>query len=197
MRKVPELRFDGFDGEWEEKKIDDLARFYSGGTPSSRNSTYYNGTIPFIRSGEIHSACTELFISEEGLLNSSAKMVDEGDLVYALYGATSGEADIIKMSGAINQAILAIKLYDNYNSVFVLNYLNKNKEIILNKYLQGGQGNLSAQIVRNLNIKIPFFGEQEKIGDLFKNIDALIEKQEDKVSKMEDFKKSMLQKMFP
>lgn len=197
MRKVPELRFDGFYEEWEEKKINDLAEFYSGGTPTSNNHSYYNGSIPFIRSGEIHSNITELYISEEGLSNSSAKMVNKGDLVYALYGATSGEADIIRMSGAINQAILAIILEDEYNPIFILNYLNKSKNYILSKYLQGGQGNLSGQIVRNIDIALPKSSEQEKIGDLFKKIDDLIEIQEGKVSKMEDYKKSMLQKMFP
>lgn len=197
MRKVPELRFDGFDGEWEEKKINDLAEFYSGGTPTSNNRSYYNGSIPFIRSGEIHSNTTELYISEEGLSNSSAKMVNKGDLVYALYGATSGEADIIKMSGAINQAILAIILEDEYNPIFILNYLNKSKNYILSKYLQGGQGNLSGQIIRNIEIALPKSSEQEKIGDLFSKLDDLIEIQEGKVAKMEDLKKSMLQKMFP
>lgn len=197
MRKVPELRFAGFDGEWKEKKINEFAEFYSGGTPTSNNRSYYNGSIPFIRSGEIHSNITELYISEEGLSNSSAKMVNKGDLVYALYGATSGEADIIRMSGAINQAILAIILEDEYNPIFILNYLNKSKNYILSKYLQGGQGNLSGQIVRNIDIALPKSSEQEKIGDLFKKIDDLIEIQENKVSKLEDFKKSMLQKMFP
>ena len=52
---------------------------------------------------------TELTISESGLNNSSAKMVQKGDLLYALYGATSGEVSISKIDGAIDQAILCIK----------------------------------------------------------------------------------------
>lgn len=135
------------------------------------NSKYYNGNIPFIRSGEIHKDSTELKISEEGLKNSSAKLVNEGDLLYALYGATSGEADISKINGAINQAILAIKVNKETNKKFLLNYFNYTKNSILSRYLQGGQGNLSAQIIKNLRIEIPTRIEQEKIGDLFSKID--------------------------
>ena len=69
---------------------------------------YYGGNIPFIRSGEIGESSTELYITEEGLKNSSAALVEQGDILYTLYGATSGEVDRSKIKGAINQAILAI-----------------------------------------------------------------------------------------
>lgn len=197
MIKVPELRFASFDGEWESKKVRELADFYSGGTPTSSNSKYYSGSIPFIRSGEIHKDSTELKISEDGLKNSSAKLVCKGDLLYALYGATSGEADISRIDGAINQAILAIKVNEYSSKKFLLNFFNYRKNNILSKYLQGGQGNLSAQIIKNLNIELPYVSEQEKIGDLFSKIDQLIESQQDLVDQTMAFKKSMLQKMFP
>lgn len=194
---MPELRFAGFDGEWESKKVRELADFYSGGTPTSSNSKYYSGSIPFIRSGEIHKDSTELKISEDGLKNSSAKLVCKGDLLYALYGATSGEADISRIDGAINQAILAIKVNEYVSKKFLLNFFNYRKNNILSKYLQGGQGNLSAQIIKNLNIELPYVSEQEKIGDLFSKIDQLIEGQQELVDQTMAFKKSMLQKMFP
>ena len=57
---------------------------YSGGTPKSGDTEYYDGDIPFIRSGEIYSDKTELFITELGMRNSSAEMVHEGDILYAL-----------------------------------------------------------------------------------------------------------------
>lgn len=58
---VPNLRFPGFEGEWENKRIGDIGKFFSGGTPSSSRKDFYGGEIPFIRSGEIHSDKTELF----------------------------------------------------------------------------------------------------------------------------------------
>lgn len=63
---------------------------------------YYEGNIPFIRSAEINSDSTELFLSEEGLKNSSAKTVAKGDILYALYGVTSGEVGRSRLNGAIN-----------------------------------------------------------------------------------------------
>ena len=107
--RFPKLRFPGFEGEWEEKTLGEVATSFSGGTPKSGEPRFYGGYIPFIRSGEIHGDKTELFITEDGLNNSSAKLVKKGDLLFALYGATSGEVDLSKIEGAINQAILCIR----------------------------------------------------------------------------------------
>ena len=61
--------------------------------------------------------------------NSSAKLVKKGDILYALYGATSGEVDISKINGAINQAILCIVPKINYNSGFIMQWLKYQKRI--------------------------------------------------------------------
>lgn len=159
---------------WEQRKLGGVAKFYSGGTPSVGVSDYYDGTIPFIRSAEINSTSTELYLSELGLQNSSAKMVHRGDILYALYGATSGEVGISKINGAINQAILAIIPHKGYNSEFLEQWLRKNKEAIIKTYLQGGQGNLSGAIVKQIKVSFPSFDEQQKIGKSFQKIDSLI-----------------------
>ncbi|MBF1157607.1 MAG: restriction endonuclease subunit S, partial [[Eubacterium] sulci] len=103
---VPEIRFKGFTDAWEQRKLGEFTISYSGGTPSVGIKEYYNGQIPFIRSAEINSEITELFLTEEGLKNSSARLVDVGDILYALYGATSGEVGRARLKGAVNQAIL-------------------------------------------------------------------------------------------
>ena len=181
---VPNLIFPGFGGEWEREKLRDKCSFYSGGTPSSSNKSYYNGEIPFIRSGEISGDSTELFLSEFGLNNSSAKMVDIGDLLLALYGATSGQIAISKIRGAINQAILCIK--SSYDNIFLKSVWEKHVDKILQAYLQGGQGNLSADIVKNLSFYFPSLDEQNKISKLIVLIDERIETQ-NKI--IEDLKK--------
>lgn len=76
---VPALRFPEFSGEWKRHKLLEICSFYSGGTPSSSKKEFYNGNIPFIRSGELHKDKTELFITEDGLNNSAAKLVETGD----------------------------------------------------------------------------------------------------------------------
>ena len=116
----PEIRFAGFTDAWEQRELGTIASSYSGGTPTAGKSEYYDGDIPFIRSGEINEEKTELFLSELGYNNSSAAMVEKGDILYALYGATSGEVSISKLKGAINQAILAIKPNEGYDSEFLM-----------------------------------------------------------------------------
>lgn len=195
MNKVPNLRFKEFSGKWEKIKLGDKCTFYSGGTPLTTNKKYYDGNIPFIRSAEISSTSTELNISEDGLNNSSAKMVKKGDLLYALYGATSGEVSISKIDGAINQAILCIQS-DRLNLLFLEKILRKNKDNIINTYLQGGQGNLSSKIVQDLRYYFPSLEEQEKIAAFFSLIDKKIALQTEKVEELKNYKKGLMQKIF-
>ena len=194
--KVPELRFAGFADDWEERKLAEFTTSFSGGTPSAGNSSYYKGDIPFIRSGEINSDKTELFLTEDGLKNSSAKMVSVGDILYALYGATSGEVGISQINGAINQAILAIRPIGGYSSHFIMQWLRLQKQKIIDKYLQGGQGNLSGSIVKNLILNVPNFEEQQRIGSFFKQLDDTIALHQRKLDLLKEQKKGFLQKMF-
>ncbi|CAM4275031.1 type I restriction enzyme, S subunit [Weissella hellenica] len=152
-----------------------VSNSYSGGTPSASRTDYYGGKIPFIRSAEINSNSTELYLTESGFKNSSAKMVQLGDILYALYGATSGEVGISKINGAINQDILTIKPTEGDNAQFIMQWLKGRKGHIVNTYLQGGQGNLSGSIIKNLEIMIPDDKKEEiKIGEFLQSIDNLI-----------------------
>ena len=195
--KVPQIRFEGFTEDWEQRKVSEITSSYSGGTPKAGTTEYYDGDIPFIRSGEIYGDTTELFITEEGLNSSSAKMVHIGDILYALYGATSGEVSRAKLDGAINQAILAIIPNEEVNADFLAEWFRKEKAQITDKYLQGGQGNLSAQIIKNLKVTIPMREEQNKIGEYFSKVNHLITLHQRKCEQTKTLKKYMLQKMFP
>ena len=159
--------------KWKTIRLGNECAFFSGGTPKSTNSRYYGGTIPFIRSGEIHGEKTELFLTDDGLKCSSAKMVSKGDLIVALYGATSGEVDISKIDGAINQAILCIRP-TWINRVYLKYLLEDRKDDILNTYLQGGQGNLSAEIIKNLIFDIPDESSQLVVVDFLNIVDQHI-----------------------
>ena len=171
---VPEIRFKGFTDAWEQRKLGEVSESYSGGTPSVGVKEYYGGQIPFIRSAEINSEITELFLTEEGLKKSSARLVAMGDILYALYGATSGEVGRARLRGAINQAILAINPHTGYDSEYLAQWLRKSKHSIIETYLQGGQGNLSGTIVKELLVDFPSLKEQRAIGDFFSQLDHLI-----------------------
>ena len=159
---------------WEQRKLGEISESYSGGTPSAGKDEYYGGDIPFIRSAEIADFKTELFLTEEGYKSSSAQMVKPGDILYALYGATSGEVAVSKQKGAINQAILAILPTEKCDASYLASWLRSMKQTIVATYLQGGQGNLSGAIVKELEVPLPCIAEQKHIGFLFANLDNLI-----------------------
>ncbi len=193
----PKIRFEGCTDDWEQRKLREMSESYSGGTPSVAKSEYYGGDIPFIRSAEINSDFTELFITEKGLNNSSARLVNEGDILYALYGATSGEVGRARLKGAINQAVLDIQVHEGYDAEYLAQWLKKSKRAIVDTFLQGGQGNLSGTIVKGLDVDFPALPEQQRIGEYFSNLDTLITLHQRKCEETKTLKKYMLQKMFP
>jgi type I restriction enzyme S subunit len=190
----PQLRFYEFVGEWEKKKLGDICSFFSGGTPTSSRKEYYIGNIPFIGSGNIYDKSVDKYISEKALKNSSAKIVEEGDILYALYGANSGDVAISQLSGAINQAILCIRTEEEKK--FLFQVLTHKKVSIVRTFLQGGQGNLSAQIVKKLKIGFPDKQEQQKIASFLTAIDYCIQTLEKKKNLLEKYKKGVMQKIF-
>ena len=180
---------------WKSIRLGDECVFFSGGTPKSTDSSYYGGSIPFIRSGEIHGEKTELFLTEAGLQNSSAKMVGKGDLLIALYGATSGEVDISKIDGAINQAILCIRPYD-MSKQYLRYLLEDSKDDIINTYLQGGQGNLSAEIIKNLRVDMPDSTAQSSVVEFLSMIERRIEMSIAECEQIQAMKRSLIQQLF-
>ncbi len=194
---IPKLRFPEFkdDGEWVENKLDEVFESFSGGTPTTSNKEYYGGNIPFIRSAEINKEKTELFITEEGLNNSSAKIVNKGDLLVALYGANSGDSAISKINGAINQAILCLR--SEYSNDFTYYFLTYRKKEIISKFIQGGQGNLSGDIIKSILLPFPSKQEQQKIAECLSSLEELIEARKQKLALLKQHKKGLMQNLFP
>lgn len=197
-KNVPALRFPEFRGMegWRKSHVyEECPNSYSGGTPKTTEKIFYGGNIPFIRSAEIGKNKTELYITQEGLNNSSAQMIQKGDLLIALYGANSGDIAIAKIDGAINQAILCLRAKEN--NLFMYYTLQKNKKNIVSKYLQGGQGNLSAEIIKSIVFYMPQKTEQQKIADCLSSLDELIEATSRKVEILKEHKKGLMQQLFP
>jgi type I restriction enzyme S subunit len=171
-------RFVGFEEDWEEGKIKDIATTFSGGTPSSKTIEYYDGNIPWIKSGELNKGIikkTEGFISELGLNNSSAKLVKVDTILIAMYGATAGVCAITKVKGAINQAVLALVLNSEIDTFFTYQLLKIKMPNIVHRMVQGGQPNLSSGIINSIKIKLPKLEEQQKIAAILSSFDKEIE----------------------
>lgn len=196
-KTLPEWRFPEFQGcgEWKSKSMGKACKMFSGGTPDTSKKEFYGGAIPFIRSAEINKSSTELFITEEGFKNSSAKMVKKGDILIALYGANSGEVALSKIDGAINQAILCLR--HETNNAFVYHYFTHMKNRIISKYIQGGQGNLSGQIIKSVNLYFPKTEEQQKVADCLSEIDTMITEQSNRLEQLKTHKKGLMQGLFP
>jgi type I restriction enzyme S subunit len=144
---------------WEVKKLGEVYKTTSGGTPSRKKPEYYtNGTYFWIKSKELNNTFvinTEEMINEEGLRYSSAKLIPPYTVLIALYGATVGEIGITSNSSTCNQAICAIIENEKYAFSFIFLFLRMNKEYILNNAVGSAQQNISQEMLKNLDIIIP------------------------------------------
>ena len=118
-------------------------------------------------------------------------MVEAGDLLLAMYGATSGDIAVSKIKGAINQAILCIRT--SQNKKFIESVWNKHVSKILRKYLQGGQGNLSADIVKGISFSFPTLVEQERIAKLISLLDERIATQNKIIEDLKKLKSAIIE----
>ena len=116
-------------------------------------------------------------------------MVEIGDLLLAMYGATSGDIAVSKIKGAINQAILCIRT--KQNKIFIESVWNKHVSKNLKKYLQGGQGNLSADIVKGISFFFPTLKEQEKIANIVSLLDERIATQNKVIDRLQSLIKGL------
>lgn len=167
---------------WKWVKLGEVCKTTSGGTPSRNEPKYYNGNIPWVKSGELAKGLildTEEKISEEAIKNSSAKVFPKGTLLIALYGATIGKLAFLGVDAATNQAICCIYKNENIESHFLYNYLFYKKQKLVDQGIGGAQPNISQTILKNLEIPLPPKPIQQaivsKIEELFSELDKSIE----------------------
>ena len=204
MRNVPKLRFSGFSDEWEETSISNVCKLSSGSTPSKAKQENWNGEYLWVTSGELKSKFIYDTIdktTEQGKKESNLREYEKGTFVIAIYGleaqGTRGSSAILGEKATISQACMALEPIKDLNSEFLYSWYQKYGEMIGIRYAQGTkQQNLSTDLVGNLRIVVPKKEEQEKIANFLTKVDKLIEKQDEKVSNLEQYKKGMMQKIF-
>lgn len=151
---------------WQIKKLGEVCLTTSGGTPSRAKNSYYNGNIPWVKSGELDKGLildTEEKITEDAIRNSSAKVFPKGTLLIALYGATIGKLAFLGVDAATNQAVCGIYKNENINSNYLYNFLFYKKLSLVKQGIGGAQPNISQGILKNLEIPIPPLPEQQAI----------------------------------
>lgn len=198
---VPEVRFKGFAGAWDEKSLgDEVADIVGGGTPNTFEPTYWNGDIDWYSPTEIG---TKVFadgsvkkITELGLHNSSAKLLPANKTILFTSRAGIGDMAILRRIGATNQGFQSIVLKDGYDPYFIYSMGHIIKDYAI-KYSSGSTFlEISGKILGRMVIKVPSLTEQEKIGTYFHSLDKTITLHENELEKLNNLKKACLEKMF-
>ena len=160
---------------WETKRLGDVCQTSAGGTPTKGRSEYYdNGTIPWLRSGEINKMyiCnTGLFINELGLRNSSAKWFPKNTVVIAMYGATVGQVGILCHEMTTNQAVCGIFPNKTFAPIYLYHFLLSQKENYIKIAAGGAQPNISQNIVRNTLVCCPPLALQQQFAEKIEAIE--------------------------
>lgn len=197
---VPEIRSDGFEGEWELLEINDLADdFQSGGTPKTNVREYWDGDIPWIQSSDLETNClfeikVQKSISEKGLKNSSAKIIPK-DSIAVVTRVGVGKLVVMRHEYATSQDFLSLSnLKSNIEFTAYLLYRLLQKEVT---QLQGTsiKGITKVELLSK-KVLIPSLLEQQAIGSYFSNLDQLITSYQEKITQLETLKKKLLQDMF-
>jgi type I restriction enzyme, S subunit len=152
---------------WIWTTIGEVAETTSGGTPSRQSPEYYNGTIPWVKSGELEDniiLSVEEFITEEGLKSSNAKIFRQGTPLVAMYGATVGKTAILGLDATTNQAICAISPLQNaFISKFIVYWLQAQRQTLIDQSFGGAQPNINQGIIRAFPMPLAPLSEQYRI----------------------------------
>jgi type I restriction enzyme S subunit len=194
-----QTRLPGFHGEWEAKRLGDLAEMASGGTPVSSVPAFYGGGIPWVsiadmtRAGRVIER-TEKTLTPLGLANSAAQMFAAGTVLYAMY-ASLGECSIAGMPVSTSQAILGIRPKHEIDNVFLYYVLTSLKTTVKSLGQQGTQSNLNKGMVQAFRFTLPSREEQVAIAAVLSDMDAELTALEARRDKFRDLKQAMMQEL--
>lgn len=198
---VPEIRFKGFTGAWEERKLGDIADITGGGTPSTSNNDYWDGIINWYSPAEISNQIflnsSQRKITELGYSSCSAKMLPRGTVLFTSR-AGIGKTAILSAEGCTNQGFQSIVPHANeLDSYFIFSRtheLKKYGEVV-------GAGStfveVSGKQMAAMTLMMPpKFNEQKMIGDFFKRLDSILTLHQRKLEMLKNIKQAFLDKMF-
>ncbi|MBS4460726.1 restriction endonuclease subunit S [Lactococcus petauri] len=197
-KKSPQLRFEGFTDDWEERKLGELSNIVGGGTPSTSNPEYWDGDIDWYAPAEIgeqsYVSKSKKTITELGLKKSSARILPVGTVLFTSR-AGIGNTAILAKEATTNQGFQSIVPDQNkLDSYFIFSRTNE-----LKRYGEvTGAGSTFVEVSgKQMSIMIPELSEQQKIGSFFKQLDDTIALHQRKLDLLKEQKKGFLQKMFP
>ena len=184
--------------------IGDLFETYSGGTPTKSIKEYYEGgSIPWLRSGEVcqkEITETELFITEKGLKESSAKYYPENTVVVAMYGATAAQVGILRIKSTSNQAVCGILPHKDFLPEFVYYWFCSIEDKLAAQAQGGAQPNISQQKIKKVEIPIYSITEQQSIVATLDSLKSKVDRLQENYNKISQecdaLKQAILRKVF-
>jgi len=185
--------------KWEEKSIIEITSVIVGGTPSTTNKRYWNGSIGWLSSGDVNKGIIykpTKWITLEGLNNSSAKLMPANTVLLAMTGATLGKIGFLTFECSGNQSIAGFIPTGSFYSPYLYYILKYNTNRILSLAGGGAQSGINKSTIESLTFNFPNIEEQTKIADFLTAIDAKINIISAQFKKAEKFKKGLLQQMF-
>lgn len=198
---IPELRFPEFvnEGEWAKTTLGDIGNFIGGGTPDTTKPEYWNGDIQWytpteVKEGKVGKSIRT--ITEEGLRNSSAKLLPKGALLLSTR-ATIGDIAIANCECTTNQGFQSLVVKHSEVNTFWFYWIIQHK----NELIKKASGSTFPEIGKNEILKIEAFKptpqEQQKIAACLTSLDDLIAAHRQKLELLQDHKKGLLQNLFP
>lgn len=189
---------------WQLSTIGVECKTGAGGTPNKMYKEYYEGgDIPWLRSGEVCSRNiynTELFITQAGVDNSSAKWFPKSTVVVAMYGATAGQVGILQIPSTTNQAVCGIFPNKKYLPDFIYYVILSQKEYLVAQATGNAQSNISQKKIKGVSIPIIEIGDQKRIVSQLDNLDECCKVLQENYNKTivlcEDLKQTLLRKAF-
>ncbi|PTF40483.1 restriction endonuclease subunit S [Staphylococcus chromogenes] len=190
--------------EFKEYKLADITKkIYSGGTPSTRETSYWNGDLKWLSSGETSNRfiiSTEKTITQKGVENSSTKLAFKHDLVMASAGQgyTRGQTSFLKIDTYINQSLIAISVNkDKIHPLYLFyNLVNRYDELRQISDSSSTRGSINTKMIKNLNILIPEKSHQNRIVYLINSIDEKIEINKKIIANLEELSKTLFKRWF-
>ena len=190
--------------EWKKVKLGDVCeRVTSGGTPTANITSYYNPpTVPWLKTKEVNYCRiteTENYISEEGLANSSAKLIAPNSVIIAMYGQgdTAGRVAINKIPLTTNQACCNLTIDESKADYeFIYYQLCTLYKKMVSLKAGAAQPNLNAQIIKNLEIKLPSLLIQHRIATILSRYDSLIENYQKQIKLLEEAAQRLYKEWF-
>jgi len=169
--------------DWKEYKIADLVEIiFSGGTPNTKVNEYWNGSLPWLSSGETKNRyinSTEKTITESGAQNSSTRLALSGDVVMASAGQgyTRGQVSFLNIDTFINQSVIAIRANEKVldKKFLFYNLSSRYEELRAISDSNSIRGSITTKMVKSMNIRIPDLNTQRAIANVLSSIDDKIE----------------------